>query len=40
MNQPKSVSLIAIHAHGIPTDFPKEVEEEAEAAREKAEGSP
>ena len=33
MNQPKSVSLIAIHAHGIPTDFPKEVLDEAEAAK-------
>jgi ribonuclease R len=25
MSSPKSVSLIAIHAHGIPTDFPPEV---------------
>ncbi|HEY2070094.1 MAG TPA: ribonuclease R [Rhizomicrobium sp.] len=33
MNQPKSVSLIAIHAHGIPTDFPKEVLDEAERAK-------
>jgi ribonuclease R len=32
MNDPKSVSLIAIHAHGIPTEFPKEVLDEAEAA--------
>jgi ribonuclease R len=29
MDAPKAVSLIAIHAHGIPTDFPKEVLEEA-----------
>ncbi|MFL6689628.1 MAG: ribonuclease R [Alphaproteobacteria bacterium] len=33
MNEPKAVSLIAIHAHGIPTEFPKEVLEEAERAR-------
>ncbi|MGH6871595.1 MAG: ribonuclease R [Rhizomicrobium sp.] len=33
MNEPKSVSLIAIHAHGIPTDFPKEVLDEAEAVK-------
>ncbi|HEY1630875.1 MAG TPA: ribonuclease R [Rhizomicrobium sp.] len=33
MNQPKSVSLIAIHAHGIPTEFPKDVLDEAEAAK-------
>lgn len=33
MNAPKAVSLIAIHAHGIPTEFPKEVLEEAERAR-------
>jgi ribonuclease R len=32
MNQPKSISLIAIHAHGIPTEFPKEVLDEAERA--------
>jgi ribonuclease R len=32
MNDPKSVSLIAIHAHGIPTEFPKTVIDEAEAA--------
>ena len=30
MNEPKAVSLIAIHAHGIPTEFPKEVLDEAE----------
>jgi len=33
MNAPKTVSLIAIHAHGIPTDFPKEVLEQAESAK-------
>jgi ribonuclease R len=33
MNAPKSVSLIAIHAHGIPTDFPQEVLAQAEAAQ-------
>ncbi len=33
MNEPKAVSLIAIHAHGIPTDFPKEVLEEADRAK-------
>ncbi|HEX3672908.1 MAG TPA: RNB domain-containing ribonuclease, partial [Rhizomicrobium sp.] len=32
MNEPKTVSLIAIHAHGIPTDFPREVLDEAERA--------
>ncbi len=32
MDAPKAVSLIAIHAHGIPTDFPQEVIEEAERA--------
>jgi ribonuclease R len=32
MDAPKAVSLIAIHAHGIPTDFPKEVLDEAAAA--------
>ena len=32
MDAPKAVSLIAIHAHGIPTDFPKEVVEQAEQA--------
>jgi len=32
MDAPKAVSLIAIHAHGIPTDFPKEALEEAERA--------
>ena len=33
MDDPKSISLIAIHAHGIPTEFPKEVIDEAEAAK-------
>jgi ribonuclease R len=33
MNEPKAVSLIAIHAHGIPTDFPREAIEEAQAAK-------
>lgn len=32
MSSPKTVSLIAIHAHGIPTEFPKEVIAEAERA--------
>ena len=32
MNEPKAVSLIAIHAHGIPTDFSKEAIEEANRA--------
>ncbi len=33
MNEPKTVSLIAIHAHGIPTDFPREAIEQAEGAK-------
>ncbi len=33
MNEPKAVSLIAIHAHGIPTDFPPEVIAAAKAAK-------
>jgi len=33
MNEPKAVSLIAIHAHGIPTEFPKETLDEAERAK-------
>jgi ribonuclease R len=33
MNEPKAVSLIAIHAHGIPTEFPREALREAEAAQ-------
>ncbi len=31
-DQPRAASLIAIHAHGVPTGFPPSVEEEAEAA--------
>ena len=34
MDAPKAISLIAIHAHGIPTDFPKAVVDEAERAKE------
>jgi len=33
MDSPKTISLIAIHDHGIPTDFPKAVIEEAKAAK-------
>src|SRR6185312_9043787 len=33
MDDPKSISLIAIHAHGIPTEFPKEALDEAEATK-------
>lgn len=33
MDAPRAVSLIAIHAHGIPTEFPRETIEEAERAR-------
>jgi ribonuclease R len=33
MNEPKAISLIAIHAHGIPTEFPREALDEAERAR-------
>ena len=33
MCEPKAVSLIAIHAHGIPTDFPKPAIDEAENAK-------
>jgi ribonuclease R len=33
MDAPRAVSLIAIHAHGIPTEFPKEVLGEAEHAK-------
>jgi ribonuclease R len=33
MNEPKAVSLIAIHAHGIPTEFPDEVIAAAKAAK-------
>jgi ribonuclease R len=32
MDAPKAVSLIAIHAHGIPTEFPKEVLDEVARA--------
>jgi ribonuclease R len=32
MDAPKAVSLIAIHAHGIPTEFPKESLDEANGA--------
>jgi ribonuclease R len=32
MDSPKTISLIAIHDHGIPTEFPKSVIEEAKAA--------
>jgi ribonuclease R len=32
MDAPRAVSLIAIHAHGIPTEFPKEALDEAEHA--------
>ena len=32
MDAPKTVSLIAIHAHGIPTEFPKEALDEASGA--------
>jgi ribonuclease R len=33
MDAPKAVSLIAIHAHGIPTDFPKDTLDEAARAK-------
>ena len=33
MDEPKAVSLIAIHAHGIPTEFPREAIQEAESAK-------
>jgi ribonuclease R len=33
MNEPRSVSLIAIHAHGIPVQFPAEAIREAEHAK-------
>jgi ribonuclease R len=33
MDSPRAVSLIAIHAHGIPTEFPKAVLAEAEVAK-------
>ncbi len=31
-DQPRAASLLAIHAHGIPTGFPQEAEDEAERA--------
>ena len=34
MSEPKAISLIAIHEHGIPTDFPRDVIAEAEQAKE------
>jgi ribonuclease R len=33
MDSPKTISLIAIHDHGIPTEFPASVIEEAKAAK-------
>ena len=33
MDSPRTISLIAIHAHGIPTVFPQEVIDEAKAAQ-------
>lgn len=33
MSEPKAVSLIAIHAHGIPTEFPKAALDEAQNAK-------
>jgi ribonuclease R len=33
MDSPKTISLIAIHDHGIPTEFPTAVIEEAKAAQ-------
>jgi ribonuclease R len=33
MDAPKAVSLIAIHAHGIPTEFPKDTLDEAARAK-------
>lgn len=33
MDSPKTISLIAIHDHGIPTEFPKAAIEEAKAAQ-------
>ena len=33
MAEPKAVSLIAIHAHGIPTEFPPDAIKEAESAK-------
>jgi ribonuclease R len=39
MDEPRAVSLIAIHAHGIPTDFPQETIAEAESAEPVALGA-
>ena len=36
MDSPKTISLIAIHDHGIPTEFPKAAIEEAKAAQQLA----
>jgi ribonuclease R len=33
MSEPRAISLIAIHEHGIPTEFPREALEEAERAK-------
>ncbi|HXJ03137.1 MAG TPA: ribonuclease R [Micropepsaceae bacterium] len=33
MDEPRTVSLIAIHAHGIPTEFPRETIDEAQNAK-------
>ena len=33
MDSPRTISLIAIHAHGIPTNFPQSVLDEAKAAQ-------
>lgn len=33
LNTPRSTSLIAIHAHGIPTEFPRDTVDEANAAQ-------
>ncbi len=33
MDSPRTISLIAIHAHGIPTVFPEDVLQESEAAK-------
>ncbi len=33
LNEPRAISLIAIHEHGIPTEFPREALAEAEVAK-------
>ncbi|HEX4158875.1 MAG TPA: ribonuclease R [Rhizomicrobium sp.] len=33
MNEPRAISLIAIHEHGIPTEFPREALAEADGAK-------